>query len=303
MGPDGNPLSLRVCACEAQPRTPHPTGLGYPAPAKLSLCPTSVTPLEGDYPGLDWHSPIVEHPSPGTIPGRRTWLMRRFALGSMFGGAAWHFGWEIVRAWLYEQGFHVVNPYLFGIPLSAILHYGVTAALVGLGLWLFWKTREKSVTGESAPAAKPALRLSLFGGYVFTPNEAPGFTGLVLGASIWNIGAPSAAIEWSLTIKTKTKSPVGAQFTVAPKKLTSKRQIVMRASESLDKKAKQAITGIDPIPGKLLFYTDKLTEAEVLNASTILELGVTDILGKKFVVQQKMSEWLQRSNKTEGQHP
>src|SRR5712671_3125326 len=39
-------LSPRVCACEAQPRTPHPTGLGYPAPIKLSLCPTSVTPLE-----------------------------------------------------------------------------------------------------------------------------------------------------------------------------------------------------------------------------------------------------------------
>jgi hypothetical protein len=46
IGPGRQPLSLRVCACEAQPRTPHPTGLGYPAPAKLSLCPTSVTPLE-----------------------------------------------------------------------------------------------------------------------------------------------------------------------------------------------------------------------------------------------------------------
>src|ERR1700730_18429209 len=40
-GPGRQPLSLRVCACEAQPRTPHPTGLGYPAPTKLSLCPTS----------------------------------------------------------------------------------------------------------------------------------------------------------------------------------------------------------------------------------------------------------------------
>src|SRR5712672_109184 len=46
-------LSLRVCACEAQPRTPHPTGLGYPAPAKLSLCPTSVTPLEAPLTGQD----------------------------------------------------------------------------------------------------------------------------------------------------------------------------------------------------------------------------------------------------------
>src|SRR5712672_941569 len=53
VGPGRQPLSLRVCACETQPRTPHPTGLGYPAPAKLSLCPTSVTPLEAPLIGQD----------------------------------------------------------------------------------------------------------------------------------------------------------------------------------------------------------------------------------------------------------
>jgi hypothetical protein len=31
------PKAPRVRACEAWPRAPHPTGLGYPAPAKLSL--------------------------------------------------------------------------------------------------------------------------------------------------------------------------------------------------------------------------------------------------------------------------
>src|SRR3954468_4612343 len=78
-------------------------------------------------------------------------MLRRWALGSILGGAAWHFGWEIVRAWLYEQGFHVVNPYLFGIQLSWVLHYGVTAVLVGLGLWLFWKTgRRPASAGASA---------------------------------------------------------------------------------------------------------------------------------------------------------
>jgi hypothetical protein len=45
-GPGRLPKAPRVCVCETQPRAPHPTGLGYPAPAKLSLCPTSVTPLE-----------------------------------------------------------------------------------------------------------------------------------------------------------------------------------------------------------------------------------------------------------------
>ncbi|MEA2954294.1 MAG: hypothetical protein QOJ96_3814 [Alphaproteobacteria bacterium] len=47
------PKAPRVCACEAQPRAPHPTGSGYPSPAKLSLCPTSVTPLEAPLIGQD----------------------------------------------------------------------------------------------------------------------------------------------------------------------------------------------------------------------------------------------------------
>jgi hypothetical protein len=47
------PKAPRVHACEAQPRAPHPTGLGYPAPIKLSLCPTSVTPLEAPLIGQD----------------------------------------------------------------------------------------------------------------------------------------------------------------------------------------------------------------------------------------------------------
>jgi hypothetical protein len=40
-GPGRLPPASRVCVCETQPQAPHPTGLGYPAPAKLSLCPTS----------------------------------------------------------------------------------------------------------------------------------------------------------------------------------------------------------------------------------------------------------------------
>src|SRR5712675_3016431 len=47
------PKAPRVHACEAWPRAPHPTGLGYPAPIKLSLCPTSVTPLEAPLTGQD----------------------------------------------------------------------------------------------------------------------------------------------------------------------------------------------------------------------------------------------------------
>src|SRR3954447_4435352 len=47
------PRASRVRACEARPLAPHPTGLGYPAPAKLSLCPTSGSPLEAPLTGQD----------------------------------------------------------------------------------------------------------------------------------------------------------------------------------------------------------------------------------------------------------
>jgi hypothetical protein len=40
-GPGRLPKAPRCHVCETQPQAPHPTGLGYPAPAKLSLCPTS----------------------------------------------------------------------------------------------------------------------------------------------------------------------------------------------------------------------------------------------------------------------
>jgi hypothetical protein len=47
------PKAPRCHACEAQPRAPHPTGSGYPSPIKLSLCPTSGSPLEAPLTGQD----------------------------------------------------------------------------------------------------------------------------------------------------------------------------------------------------------------------------------------------------------
>jgi len=40
-GPGRLPRAPRCHACEAWPQAPHPTGPGYPSPAKLPLCPTS----------------------------------------------------------------------------------------------------------------------------------------------------------------------------------------------------------------------------------------------------------------------
>ncbi|MEA2896283.1 MAG: hypothetical protein QOJ84_1898 [Bradyrhizobium sp.] len=77
------PKAPRCHACEAQPQAPHPTGLGYPAPAKLSLCPTSGSPLEAPLTGQD-PSRIRDVPEAGiTIPRNSKNLML------MNGGSEW----------------------------------------------------------------------------------------------------------------------------------------------------------------------------------------------------------------------
>ena len=68
--------------------------------------------------------------------------MRRYlGLISFVAAAIWHLRWEAVRAWLFEQGFHLMNPYLFGITPNQALHWGPSLALVATGGWFFWKTR------------------------------------------------------------------------------------------------------------------------------------------------------------------
>jgi hypothetical protein len=91
------PRAPRVCVCETQPRAPHPTGLGYPAPAKLSLCPTSVTPLEAPLTGQDreciplyrndvnieiwWNRKLFSGFDPATDPFRKSLARMRWIRG------------------------------------------------------------------------------------------------------------------------------------------------------------------------------------------------------------------------------
>jgi hypothetical protein len=83
------PKAPRCHVCETQPQAPHPTGLGYPAPAKLSLCPTSERlmkrPLIGQdvtiiraqgRAGIGIHSQVRER-SPRTFVGKCAKLSTR----------------------------------------------------------------------------------------------------------------------------------------------------------------------------------------------------------------------------------
>jgi hypothetical protein len=81
--------------------------------------------------------------------------MRRYLAWIFYAAAAiWPLRWEVVRAWFLEQGFHLVNPYLFGIVTGdQILHWGPSLAFVAMGSWLFYKTRPRTQDEQQLPQA------------------------------------------------------------------------------------------------------------------------------------------------------
>jgi hypothetical protein len=76
-------------------------------------------------------------------------MRRYFGLASILAAAIWHLRWEAIRAWLFDQGFHFMNPYLFGITADQIFHWGPALAFVSLGVGLFYKTSPGRQSRES----------------------------------------------------------------------------------------------------------------------------------------------------------
>jgi hypothetical protein len=61
-----------------------------------------------------------------------------FGLLIFLAGPIYHYFWEFIRAALYDRGLHMLSPH--GSPELAA-NYGLTLALVGVGIWLYWPTR------------------------------------------------------------------------------------------------------------------------------------------------------------------
>jgi hypothetical protein len=65
--------------------------------------------------------------------------MRAFVGLCLFlAGAANTYLWEFIRAALYEKGLHMLSPHSL---VDYLANYGLTAALVGGGVWLYWPSR------------------------------------------------------------------------------------------------------------------------------------------------------------------
>jgi hypothetical protein len=179
--------------------------------------------------------------------------------------------------------------------LAKILVAGIIGAIVSIGLVIaFGWVRSKQDAAEhaaspvateepAAPLAKvPQLRLTVFGGNIFTPNASDvrsRLTGMGLTVQIWNTGSPSVATEWSLVVTPQGKGPVVAQLTKIPEQLIATGKInssVLRSSDDLSVIAASREIRSIPINGTLLFYV-ALDQATVLNPTTQIRLAVRDI--------------------------
>jgi hypothetical protein len=155
------------------------------------------------------------------------------------------------------------------------------------------------VKASPVAAQKPDLKISASGGNVFNP-DAPdwknGYTGIGLTTRIWNTGAPSIAIDWSLFVVPKGKTPVRAQLTAIPDALTvggSNNSSILRKADALDIMTIKNQVQSTVIEGTLLFYVP-IPRTIVLDKDTELELSVRDAYGTESKWNQRMGDWLKR---------
>lgn len=66
---------------------------------------------------------------------------RIFGLTSFVAAAIWELRWEVVRAFLYDRGFHFMGL----MEADTWIHYGPSVALGGLGIYLFWRTSDRKL--------------------------------------------------------------------------------------------------------------------------------------------------------------
>jgi hypothetical protein len=143
---------------------------------------------------------------------------------------------------------------------------------------------------------RPEFRLVLMGGDIFVTDSDPKWTGLALGIRIWNTGAPSVTVSWSLAIAPKGQTPVLAQWSKRPEQIRAggiRNSAIIRASEGIDLITAETPVNAIPIQGNVVFYTD-LEKSIVTHPDTWLELSVKDIYEHETIARQKMGDWLHR---------
>jgi hypothetical protein len=157
------------------------------------------------------------------------------------------------------------------------------------------RDREEKAKETIAEITKrPEFHLILLGMSTFTPDQAPGITGINIAARLWNTGAPSIAIAWSLVLLPNGRVPILAQYTMKPETLRAAgdfQSSIMRASGGLDVKTSTTPVGEIPIDGDILFYA-RIPSEVIKHPETWIEMSVKDKYERDVVAKQKVGDWL-----------
>jgi hypothetical protein len=138
------------------------------------------------------------------------------------------------------------------------------------------------------------LKIKMSGANIFEPSgeQYRHLTGMAIRTTIWNVGAPSAIIAWSLRVVTDTNESAECMALAMPERLDLKGSpsITLRATDSLMSKTEDKPVGTTPVIGQLLFYVE-MAKLKILQPDTRLMLTVTDIFDRRTTVTQRVGDW------------
>jgi hypothetical protein len=184
--------------------------------------------------------------------------------------------------------------------VPAILVIVGTAALAAEHFGLVTSRQlAESNTRQERSNAIPQLHISMRGGNIFEADSATvgKVIGVVIDARVWNTGAPTYAVEWSLVASFPSGGIVAGQTTKIPPQLIAMGPAgasVVTSEQALDEKTEKTPVESAPKGGKLLFYfrADQVSREKLLDSATILILSVKDSFDNVTETQQGMGKWL-----------
>jgi len=95
-------------------------------------------------------------------------MRKRLAIpGAFLVAALWSYFWEFVRSWIYEGVLGMIEPYI--PPYDAALHYGPSAALALVGVWLFFRVKPSQQV--SATTQLPQVKANARAKIIFGTNH------------------------------------------------------------------------------------------------------------------------------------
>jgi hypothetical protein len=135
------------------------------------------------------------------------------------------------------------------------------------------------------------IRLPSLQTFMPTGQEQP-MTGLLFDVLLWNLGDPSAIVEWKLIVEVPNKAIVEAGPLELPEVLNGNTGMGVPTLRLIKNDLCKLYADIDRkvVAGNLQFFV-KLRQPDVLNMQTKLTLVATDIFDNKTGFSKTIQEW------------